>query len=54
MSDGKPQDRIERLKAALRENLKRRKVQARGRGVTEKPQTGDAVEPDASSKRQDR
>jgi hypothetical protein len=54
MPDGKPQDRAERLKAALRENLKRRKAQTRGREATEKPQTGDAVEPDAPSKREEK
>lgn len=31
MTDGKTDARAERLKAALRENLKRRKAQARGR-----------------------
>lgn len=31
MTDGKSDARAERLKAALRENLKRRKAQARGR-----------------------
>ncbi|WP_173947925.1 hypothetical protein [Microvirga subterranea] len=31
MSDTKSQDKAERLKAALKENLKRRKAQARGR-----------------------
>lgn len=31
MSDAKSQERAERLKAALKENLKRRKAQARGR-----------------------
>jgi hypothetical protein len=35
MADAKSQARTDRLKAALRENLKRRKVQARGRGATE-------------------
>ena len=30
-------DRAERLKAALRENLKRRKAQARGRGEPSAP-----------------
>jgi len=33
MSDAKSQERAERLKAALKENLKRRKAQARGRQV---------------------
>ncbi|MFC4172060.1 hypothetical protein ACFOYU_08315 [Microvirga sp. GCM10011540] len=31
MSDMKAQEKAERLKAALKENLKRRKAQARGR-----------------------
>jgi hypothetical protein len=31
MTDGKSQDKAERLKAALKENLKKRKAQARGR-----------------------
>ena len=31
MADVKPQDKTDRLKAALKENLKRRKAQARGR-----------------------
>jgi hypothetical protein len=31
MNDVKPQDKADRLKAALKENLKRRKAQARGR-----------------------
>jgi hypothetical protein len=31
MTDVKSQDKAERLKAALKENLKRRKAQARGR-----------------------
>jgi hypothetical protein len=48
MSEAKPPARAERLKAALRENLKRRKAQARGREATEKPQLDDAVEPDAA------
>jgi hypothetical protein len=39
MTDGKSQDRAERLKAALKENLKRRKAQARGRKVASDPGT---------------
>jgi hypothetical protein len=31
MTDAKSQDKAERLKAALKENLKKRKAQARGR-----------------------
>ena len=34
--------RNERLSAALRENLKRRKAQARGRAAPEPPGAGDA------------
>jgi hypothetical protein len=40
-----------RLAAALRENLRRRKAQVRGRGV-EKPPSGEQLrEPEAGSKR---
>jgi len=35
MADVKTQAKTERLKAALRENLKRRKAQARGRETSE-------------------
>jgi hypothetical protein len=41
MSHTKSENRAERLKAALRDNLKRRKAQARGRQASEK------AEPDA-------
>ncbi len=51
MSEAKPPGRSDRLKAALRENLRRRKAQARGREATEKPQVDDRVEPDASIER---
>jgi hypothetical protein len=51
MPDRKPNPRDERLKAALRENLRRRKAQARGREATEKPQTGDGLEPGGSGRR---
>jgi hypothetical protein len=37
MSDAKAQARAERLKAALRDNLKRRKAQARGRESATEP-----------------
>jgi hypothetical protein len=37
MSDAKAQARAERLKAALRDNLKRRKAQARGRESAMEP-----------------
>ena len=36
-------DRAERLKAALRENLKRRKAQARGRNAPKDPSDEDAA-----------
>jgi hypothetical protein len=48
MTNVKAGSREDRLKAALRENLKRRKAQARGREAMEKPQLDDAVEPNAS------
>ena len=38
--------RSERLSAALRENLKRRKAQARGRNGTADRAPGDTAEPD--------
>ena len=44
MTDVKPPSREERLKAALRENLKRRKAQARGRAR-------DRTEPDGVEER---
>ncbi|MFE1598355.1 hypothetical protein [Methylobacterium sp. ID0610] len=37
MDDSRKDPRAERLKAALRDNLKRRKAQARGRAGTEAP-----------------
>ena len=46
MGGAKPDDRAERLKAALRENLRRRKAQTRGREATEKPQIDDGLAPD--------
>jgi hypothetical protein len=45
----KPDHRKERLKAALRENLRRRKAQERGRdGVAKpaKPEAAESAEPD--------
>ena len=45
MPDVKSQEKADRLKAALKENLKRRKVQARGRDETERSGTGEAAEP---------
>ncbi|WP_174219286.1 hypothetical protein [Microvirga sp. 17 mud 1-3] len=50
MTDGKSQDRAERLKAALKENLKRRKAQARGRKVASDPGTAHPA-PDQADKR---
>ncbi|MGP0094648.1 MAG: hypothetical protein ACLPKB_32565 [Xanthobacteraceae bacterium] len=41
---GKP-PREQRLKAALRENLRRRKAQARGRGAAQGPELPDAATP---------
>jgi hypothetical protein len=44
-------DRAERLKAALRENLKRRKAQARGRDAPkDTPGEGAEAEPPSSPK----
>ncbi|MCJ2015289.1 hypothetical protein [Methylobacterium sp. J-076] len=40
MSEDKPDARAERLKAALRANLRRRKAQERGRAAPENPQAG--------------
>jgi hypothetical protein len=42
MADGNAQTRTERLKAALRENLKRRKAQARERSGSERQPAADA------------
>ena len=52
MTAGKPSDRdrrAERLAAALKENLKRRKAQARGRAADEAP----AVPPEPAGERPD-
>jgi hypothetical protein len=49
MTGAGAQTKADRLKAALRENLKRRRAQARGRQATEKPQLNDGVEPNAST-----
>jgi len=40
-----------RLAAALRENLRRRKAQVRGRGVEKAPSDEQVREPEAGSKR---
>ena len=50
MSERKGQTRQERLKAALRENLKRRKTQARGRDAGDRDGGQEAAaEPGAAS-----
>ncbi len=49
MSDAKDAARAERLKAALRENLKRRKAQARGR---ENPSGAGGEEPASGNRDQ--
>ena len=47
--------RDERLRAALRENLKRRKTQARGRAQDEpEPHEADSVNPPATSGKPER
>jgi len=43
--------RRERLAASLRENLKRRKAQQRGRAAQDTPEPGDAPAPDAPGAR---
>ncbi|QFU15634.1 hypothetical protein GDR74_05070 [Microvirga thermotolerans] len=50
MAGDKSQDRVERLKAALKENLKRRKAQARGRKVASGPGTAHSA-PNVSKER---
>ena len=53
MADGKKQKRAareERLRAALRENLRRRKAQARGR---EQPEVGESDESPPDPERRD-
>jgi hypothetical protein len=44
MADGRDKDRQSRLGAALRENLKRRKQQLRGRADRSVPQDEDGAE----------
>lgn len=46
MDERAKDDRAERLKAALRDNLKRRKAQARGRAGAEAPRPAEADPPD--------
>jgi hypothetical protein len=43
--------REQRLAAALRENLRRRKAQVRGRGAEKRPLGDERREPEAGSKR---
>jgi hypothetical protein len=49
MADVKAETREDRLKAALRENLKRRKAQSRGRDAAE--QAPDALEGEGQASR---
>jgi hypothetical protein len=54
MPDSKSQDKADRLKAALKENLKRRKAQAKGRQASRRAADrleADTMEQDASTKR---
>ena len=52
MSESKGQTRQDRLKAALRENLKRRKAQSRGRDAGDREGAGSgAAEPAATAER---
>jgi hypothetical protein len=49
--EAQEQRRRERLAASLRENLKRRKAQQRGRAGLDAPATGEAPTPEATSAR---
>ena len=51
MPDASSQAKSDRLKAALRENLKRRKAQARGRKATPEPESSAEAEPADRSER---
>jgi hypothetical protein len=51
MPDTKSQARAARLKAALKDNLKRRKAQARGRQAAEPAGTPDSAEPDQAERK---
>ncbi|MEZ0172039.1 hypothetical protein [Microvirga sp. TS319] len=51
MTDGKSQDKAERLKAALKENLRKRKAQARGRQQAAKAASTDAERSDVAPER---
>lgn len=53
MTDAKSNERAERLKAALKENLKRRKAQARGRQAAEGERTASEGGGQASPRRRD-
>jgi hypothetical protein len=49
--EAQEQRRRERLAASLRENLKRRKAQQRGRAAQDAPATSEAPAPDATGAR---
>jgi hypothetical protein len=51
MTDRASQDKKDRLKAALRENLKRRKAQIRGREATVAADRPSDMEPGDTAKR---
>ena len=53
MADASSQAKSDRLKAALRENLKRRKAQARGRDATQGAERSEGTEPEAPATRRD-
>ncbi len=50
MPDASSQAKAERLKAALRENLKRRKAQARGQARPDTPEAGSQEPPGGDTK----
>ena len=49
--EAREQKRRERLAASLRENLKRRKAQQRGRAAQDAPATGETPAPEAAGAR---
>jgi hypothetical protein len=49
--EAQDRNRRERLAASLRENLKRRKAQQRGRAALDAPATGEALAPEATGAR---
>ena len=49
MADARNNDRHSRLSAALRENLKRRKAQLRGRAGQSQPQASEGSEEDGTA-----